>query len=318
MSLHVVVGAGPVGSVIACLLAGRGDQVRLVTRSGSGPEHPGIDRRKADATDPEALARLADGAAVLYHCAGPAYHRWLTEFPPLSAAVLRAAEMTGAVLISAGNLYGYGLVAGPITEDLPVRPNSAKGRVRAGLWAAQLAAHTAGRVRTAEVRGSDYLGAGAQTFFTIMVLPAVLKERRALAPADLDAPHSWTYTGDMARTMIAAGADESAWGRAWHAPTPPPVSVRTLAARAATLAGAAPARIGRVPSPLLRLAGLFSPGARELPEMRYQFDRPFVLDSTAAQQAFNLVPASTDEALGETIRAMKATAQRADHELSPV
>jgi hypothetical protein len=52
--------------------------------------------------------------------------------------------------------------------------------------------------------------------------------------------------------------------------------------------------------------------------MRYQFDRPFVLDSTAAQQAFNLVPASTDEALGETIRAMKATAQRADHELSPV
>ena len=95
MSLHVVVGAGPVGSAIACLLAGRGDQVRLVTRSGSGPEHPGIDRRKADATDPEALARLADGAAVLYHCAGPAYHRWPTEFPPLSAAVLQAAEMTG-------------------------------------------------------------------------------------------------------------------------------------------------------------------------------------------------------------------------------
>src|SRR5258708_2758612 len=108
MSLHVVVAAGPVGSAIACLLAGRGD---------------------------------------------------------------------------------------------PARPHSAKGRVRAGLWAAQLAAHTAGRVRTAEVRGSDYLGAGAQTFFTIMVLPAVLKERRALAPADLDAPHSWTYTDDMARTM---------------------------------------------------------------------------------------------------------------------
>ena len=58
MSLHVVVGAGPVGSAIACLLADRGDQVRLVTRSGSGPEHPGIDRRTADATDPEALARV--------------------------------------------------------------------------------------------------------------------------------------------------------------------------------------------------------------------------------------------------------------------
>jgi hypothetical protein len=61
-----------------------------------------------------------------------------------------------------------------------------------------------------------------------------------------------------------------------------------------------------MPSPLLRLAGLFNPGAHEILEMRYQFDRPFILDSTAAQQAFNLVPASTDEALRETIDAMRA------------
>ena len=59
---------------------------------------------------------------------------------------------------------------------------------------------------------------------------------------------------------------------------------------------------------LLRLAGLVSPGARQIPEILYQFDRPFVLDSTAAQKAFNLTPAPTDQALGETIRAMKATA----------
>ncbi|WP_422935286.1 NAD-dependent epimerase/dehydratase family protein [Sinomonas sp. P47F7] len=310
MSLHVVVGAGPVGTAVARLLAERGEQVRLVTRSGSGPEYPGIDRRAASAADPEALARLADGASVLYQCAAPAYHRWLAEFPPLSAAVVRAAELTGAVLISAGNLYSYGEVAGPMTEDLPARPNSAKGRIRAGMWAAQLEAHTAGRIRTAEVRGSDYLGAGAQTTFTIMVLPAVLKGRLALVPADLDAPHSWTYVGDMARTMMAVGADESAWGRAWHAVTPPPVSVRDLAARAATLAGTAPARLGRMPLGVLRLAGLFSPGARELPEMQYQFDRPFVLDSTAAQRAFRLAPTPTDEALGETIRAMTAADRR--------
>jgi len=306
--MYVIVGAGPVGSAIARQLAARGDQVRLITRSGSGPEHPGIQRLRADATDPEALARHTSGASVLYHCAQPAYHRWVAEFPPLGAAILRAAEMTGAVLVSAGNLYGYGLVTGSITEDLPVQPNSRKGRVRAGLWAAQLAAHTAGKVRTAEVRGSDYLGAGAQTIFTIMVLPAVLSGRRAYAPADLDAPHSWTATDDMARTMIAVGASESAWGRAWHAPTPPPVCFRALAARAADLAGTAPARIGRMPTALLRLAGLASAGARQIPEVLYQFDRPFILDSTAAQRAFNLTPVSTDEALGETIRALKSAA----------
>ncbi len=36
--LHVVVGAGPVGSAVAEILAERGHRVRVVTRSGSGPE----------------------------------------------------------------------------------------------------------------------------------------------------------------------------------------------------------------------------------------------------------------------------------------
>jgi 2-polyprenyl-6-methoxyphenol hydroxylase-like FAD-dependent oxidoreductase len=36
MALHVIVGAGPVGSATAALLAGRGEQVRVITRSGTG------------------------------------------------------------------------------------------------------------------------------------------------------------------------------------------------------------------------------------------------------------------------------------------
>ncbi|MEZ0091123.1 NAD-dependent epimerase/dehydratase family protein [Streptacidiphilus sp. EB129] len=303
MSLHVIVGAGPVGSATALLLAERGDEVRLITRSGSGPEHPGVERVKADATDPEALIRLATRATALYHCAQPAYHRWAAEFPALNASILRAAEATGAVLVSIGNLYLYGQVDGPMTEDLPARPNSVKGRVRAELWAAQLAAHDAGRIRAAEIRGSDYLGAGVVSSFTVMVLPAVLRGRRALAPADVDSPHSWTYTGDMARALVAVADDESAWGRAWHAPTPPPRSIRQLADLAATMADAPAARTGRMPTALLRLAGLFSADAREIPEVRYQFDHPFVLDSTQAQQAFGLTPTPTEDALRETVMA---------------
>ncbi|MDH6575463.1 NAD-dependent epimerase/dehydratase family protein [Kitasatospora sp. MAP5-34] len=308
MSLHVIVGAGPVGSATARLLADRGDEVRLITRSGSGPVHPGIERVRADATDPEALIRLAARATAIHHCAQPPYHRWTTEFPPLNASILRAAEVTGAVLVSVGNLYLYGLVDGPMTEDLPARPNSAKGRVRAELWAAQLAAHDSGRIRTAEVRGSDYLGAGVVSSFTVMVLPAVLRGRRALAPADVEAPHSWTYTGDMARTLVAVADDESAWGRPWHAPTPPPRSIRELADLTATLAAAPAARTSRMPTALLRLAGLFSAEAREIPEVRYQFDHPFVVDSSRAQEAFALTPTPTEDALRETVTAARAAA----------
>ncbi|GAA2069465.1 NAD-dependent epimerase/dehydratase family protein [Streptomyces albiaxialis] len=310
MSLHVIVGAGPVGSATARILADRGEQVRLLTRGGGGPEAAGIERVAADATDPDVLARHAEGAVALYSCAGPAYHRWPTEWPPLGAALIRAAEATGTVLVTTGNLYGYGQVDAPMTEQLPLRPNSVKGEVRAKLWADALAAHQAGRIRTAEVRGSDYLGAGANTPFTVMVLPKVLAGRRAAVPADLDAPHSWTYVGDVARTLIAVAGDDGAWGRAWHVPTAPPLSVRALAARAAELTGAPSAKVAAMPAVALRIAGAFNPAARELVEVQYQLRRPFVLDSSAATAAFGIDPTPTDDALRETIDALPTKTTR--------
>ncbi|WP_280346129.1 NAD-dependent epimerase/dehydratase family protein [Nocardia abscessus] len=306
MSLYVVIGAGPVGSATAESLAARGAQVRVITRRGIGPDHPLIERIAADATDAAALARHCKGADVVFQCAQPPYHRWATDFPPLAAAALQAAEATGAALLSVGNLYGYGQVDGPISEGHPLRPNSVKGRVRAELWAEALAAHRAGRVRVAEVRGSDYLGAGAKSAFTMVALPAVLSGRRALFPADPDAAHSWTDVTDTARTLVAVADDENAWGRAWHTPTAPPVSVRELAGLAATVADAPPARVSRMPAAMLWAAGLFDANAREMREMRYQFDRPFVLDSSAATAAFGIEPTPTVESLRATITALRA------------
>ncbi|MEV6320677.1 NAD-dependent epimerase/dehydratase family protein [Nocardia sp. NPDC051787] len=306
MSLHVVIGAGPVGSATAQLLAARGDRVRLITRSGSGPGHPLVERIAADATDAAVLSRHCAGAGVVFQCAQPPYHRWITDFPPLAAAALHAAEATGAGLLSVGNLYGYGQVDGPITERQPLRPNSEKGRVRAELWGQAHAAHEAGRIRTAEVRGSDYLGAGAKSVFTAIALPALLAGRRVLFPADLDAAHSWTDVGDTARTLVAVADDENAWGRAWHTPTAPPMSIRELAELAATVAGASSARVRRMPAAMLWAAGLFDPDARELPELRYQFDRPFVIDSSAATAEFGIEPTPTADALRATIAAFRA------------
>jgi nucleoside-diphosphate-sugar epimerase len=301
MDVQLVIGAGAIGSATAQLLAERGERVRLVTRSGRGPEHPAIERVAADASDPNVLSRLAEGVAVIYSCAGPAYPRWATDWPPLAAALLRAAETSGALLITTGNLYGYGAVDGPMTENLPLRPNTEKGRVRVQIWREALEAHQADRIRTAEVRGSDYLGAGAVTPMTLLVLPKVLAGKRAAAPADLDAPHSWTYTGDVARTHLAVAADAGSWGRAWHVPTGPPKSFREVATRAAELAGAPAPRLSAMPYPMLWIGGLFNPMARAARETQYQFRKPFELDSSAATAAFGITPTSLDDALHETI-----------------
>ena len=108
MDVQLVIGAGAIGTATAQLLAERGQRVRLVTRRGGGPEHPAIERVAADASDPDGLSRLAEGAGVIYSCAGPAYPRWVTDWPPLAVALLRAAQTSGALLVTTGNLYGYG------------------------------------------------------------------------------------------------------------------------------------------------------------------------------------------------------------------
>ncbi|MFI2649392.1 NAD-dependent epimerase/dehydratase family protein [Micromonospora fulviviridis] len=304
MALHVIVGAGPVGTATARLLAERGERVRVVTRRGTGPAHPAIERIAADAADAERLTALTEGAAALYNCANPAYHRWPLDWPPLAAALLTAAERTGAVLATVGNLYGYGPVDAPMTEATPLAATGTKGRVRNRMWADALAAHRAGRARITEVRGSDYVGAEG-TSLAMMVLPRVLAGQRVFLPVDWDAPHTWTYIPDVARALVAAATDERAWGRAWHVPSAPAVSMRDLAGRAAALVGAPAPRLTRMPYPVLWVAGLANPFARELRETAYQFDRPYVLDSTAATATLGVEATPLDRVVKETVAALR-------------
>jgi nucleoside-diphosphate-sugar epimerase len=295
MSLHVIVGAGPVGSATASLLAERGEQVRVVTRHGSGPQHPAIERVAADATDASRLSTLADGAAVLYNCASPLYHRWFTDWPPLASALLTAAERSGAVLATASNLYGYGPVDGPITAATPLAATQPKLRLRAQMWRDALAAHEAGRIRVTEVRGSDYIE--ANSIFSVVLAKPLLAGKRGYVPAALDVPHSWTSIADVAKTLVTAAGTERARGQAWLVPTNPPLTVREISTRFTTLAGTPAPKLTSLPYAVLWTSGLFSPTLRELRITNYQWTRPFVLDASRTEQEFGLTPTPIDQAL---------------------
>lgn len=308
MSLHVVVGAGPVGSGTAQLLAEAGHRVRLVSRSGRNPHpNPRIEPVSADATDAAGLAELARGAAALYNCANPPYARWPTDWPPIADALLRVAEQAGAVLVTMSNLYGYGPlngpVTGPLTEDTPLAATGRKGRVRAGMWIDALAAHRAGRARVTEARAADFFGPQATRHAMLgdrFVRP-VLAGRPAYVLGDPDAPHTWSYLPDVAAAMAILGTDSRAWGRAWHVPSPPAMSQREVARRLADLAGVRNPRLRRIPNPALRAVGLFSPTVREFQEVRHQFVRPFEMDSSAFTATFGMPPTPMDEALKATV-----------------
>src|SRR3954463_11612524 len=185
MALHVIVGKGPVGMTTAEELVSRGHEVRVLSRSGRRSTGT-VEHRRVDATDADALTVAADGAAALYNAVNPAYHRWATDWPPVAAALLNAAERTGAVLVTMGNLYGYGRPAGPMTPDSPLAATDTKGRVRARMWAEALAAHEAGRVRVTEARAADFVEpqVPADHSHLMRQLPALRAGRRAWVVGD--------------------------------------------------------------------------------------------------------------------------------------
>jgi len=307
--LSLVIGAGVIGSEVAGVLAKRGDRVSVVSRRGSGPA--GV---AADAADAGAMARLAEGASVIYNCVNPPYHRWPADWPPIAASVLAAAERSGAVLVTLSNLYGYGpavsggAVSGgydeahPMTEATALAATGRKGRVRARVWQDALAAHQAGRVRVAEVRAADFIGPGAQSALGERIVRRVRLGKGVFVLGRADRPHTWSFTGDVAGMLVTAGSDPGAWGRAWHVPSNEPRSQRQVIDDLARAAGVGQVRVGEIPSAVLRGMGLLSPLMRELRETEYQFRDDFVMDSTAAQAAFGLKPTPWEEIIAETVR----------------
>jgi nucleoside-diphosphate-sugar epimerase len=314
MALHVIVGKGPVGTTTADLLAARGHRVRVLSRSG-GTSTDAVEHRRVDATDADALAAAADGAAALYNAVNPAYHRWATDWPPVATALLTAAERTGAVLVTMSNLYVYGAPTGPMSPGSPLAATDRKGRVRIAMWREALAAHEAGRVRMTEARAADFVGpqVPAEHSHLVRQLPALRRGRRAWVVGDPDVLRSWAYLPDVAATLATLGTDERALGRAWHVPSAPPRSQRqALADLAAALSSPAhparPVRVSRIPWSVLRGIGLVSPMMREIVDVRHQFDREYVIDASATTATFGLAPTPWDEVVAATAAAVPATA----------
>lgn len=283
---RVVLGAGPIGLAVARHLADAGHEVTLVTRQGRPTGIAGVRSRAADLTDRAAAIAACAGAATVFHCAAPPYHRWPEEFPALQENILQASARAGAVLVVVENLYGYG-VAGTLTEDLPLAATTRKGRVRADLTRRLFAAHAAGEVRAVVGRASDFVGAGVTaSSLGDRVWPRLLSGKPVDWFGDPDAVHSFTHVPDLACALVRLASGETAWGRAWHVPSPRPRTPRDILAEAAELAGVPVPKLRQTPVWLLRAAGVFVPAARELPEMSYSFAQPFIMDHAAYDAAF--------------------------------
>ena len=262
-----------------------------------------------DAGDAGFAERAARNADVVYQVLNPGYDRWVSDFPSLQAGVLAGAVAAGARLVSLDNVYLYGRPDGhPFTEDHPSTPCTRKGRVRARMAADLLAAHHAGHVEVTIGRASDYFGpgGGAQSPLGDRVMRPALAGGTARVLGDPDQLHTYTFLPDIAEGLAVLGEHPDAPGQVWHLPNDAHTrTTRQILDSAYLLAGHNHARVRAVPAAVLRLVGLVNRPAGELVEMLYEFQEPFIVDSTRITTRLGVRPTSLEEALTATLNSYR-------------
>lgn len=300
----LIIGAGPIGTAVARQLAESGNSVRLGTRSGSGPQHPRIELVRLDARDRAQVARAADGCDVIAHCMHAPYaaRAWQELLPAAERSVLAAAADSGAVVVFPESLYAFDAANLPIGETTPIVADSGKRGVRTEL----LRARAASGVTCRSVVASDYFGpgAGANAHAGDRMTGPVLTGTTARPLGSADQPHSFTYLPDLAAAMVRAAELPGQGHRLLFAPTAPALTQRELLAAYAEAAGRPMPRVAPLRPRLVRAVGTIHSGTRELAEMLYQFDRPFVMDSSASERELALGPTPIPRAAAQTMAAL--------------
>jgi nucleoside-diphosphate-sugar epimerase len=303
--LYTILGAGGIiADGLATTLVANQKQVRLVSRS---PKSIGgiTDLVKADITDYEQTKNAVKGSAIVFLTAGLKYDIkvWSDAWPKIMTNVINACKEAGAKLIFFDNVYSYGLVNGPMKEDTPYHPSSKKGTIRAAIATQLQNEIKAGNITATIARAADFYGPGADKtgFLNILIIDKFKKNSTPMWLGKDDQTHSYTFTPDAANGLYLLSQDDTSWNQVWHLPTANPAPdgkgyVNMIAAQM----GVKPKHM-KLGSFMLTLSGLFDGTIREIKEMLYQNNYPYILDSSKFEKHFNVKPTPYEEGIRLTL-----------------
>lgn len=300
--LTILGAGGAIGDSLFQELSAREESIRLVSRNPQS--HPGAETVSADLANPDDALRAVSGSRIAFLVAGLKYdiNVWRDLWPRIMRNVIEACKRSQTKLVFFDNVYMYGKVDGPMSEETPFRPCSRKGEVRAEIVTALLNEIKAGSITALIARAPDFYGSNVRTAIpNVLVFDKFAKGERAMWPVNDSVKHSFTYTPDAAHSLVLLADSEHAWNQTWHVPTAPdPLTGKEFISLAANAFGTQP-KYFVLPSPLMWLAGWFDSNIRELHEMLYQYESDYIFDSTKFTNAFPFQPTP----YAEGIRAAK-------------
>jgi len=305
--MYTILGAGgPVANALTRELTNNNEAIRLVSRKEIKTSGT-TTWQKADLLSRQEVSAAVKGSDVVYLTAGLVYDKdiWRQQWPVIMQNVMNAVKDAGARLIFFDNIYMYGLVNGPITEETPYHPVSVKGEIRAGIAEKLMDEVKAGNINATIARGADFYGVeNMNSFLDMMVIDKYAHNQRAQWIGDVEKLHNFSYIPDMGRAMYLLGQNPESDNQVWHMPTAKPLTGKQFIEMVAKIYGVEP-KYFAIKKFMMQLAGLFDKITKEMVEMYYQYDHDYNFNSDKFEKAFNFKPTTYEDGikqLSQTIR----------------
>ncbi len=303
MALHTILGAnGTIATELIPILQSNEQQLRLVSRNPKSV--PGAETMRGDVLNREEVFQVVKGSDIVYLLVGLDYNRkvWEASWPVIMRNTIDACKASGSKLIFFDNVYMYGRVQGKMTESTPFKPDSIKGRIRAGVAEMLIKEIQAGTLQAIIARAADFYGprTTATSVASIMIFDKMKKGKTAQWFVNARQPHSFTYTPDAAKALYMLATSDSAYGQTWHLPTAHPALTGTEFVSIAAKYMHAKDKVQVLPKWLIGFIGIFVPIMKELGEMTYQNEYPYEFDSSKFQKAFQFTPTPYEEGIKAT------------------
>ena len=309
--LHTVLGArGAIGSCLVRELLNKDQDVRMVSRTSFNIGT--INSICVDLLSLTDTVEVLKNSDVAYLCAGLAYNTkvWQNDWPIVMNNVISACKENNTKLIFFDNVYMYGKVEGRMTEDLPYNPCSKKGEVRARIAHDLETEMKNGSIKAAIARSADLYGPyiSDNSIPHVMVFRPLLYDKKADWLINENIPHSFTYTIDTANAMYRLSQDDDSYGQIWHLPTcSPPLTGKEFIELAAAELNCS-AKFTTINKIFMWIGGLLNPIVKETVEMAYQYEYPYIFDSSKYENRYNLLPTSYKYGVKDTFSFLKKIA----------
>jgi nucleoside-diphosphate-sugar epimerase len=308
--MHTILGdGGAVANALTRELMTTNETIRLVSRKPVKITGKNITWQKADLLNYDEVLSAAQGSTVIYLVAGLVYDKdiWKAQWPVVMQNVINATKATGARLIFFDNVYMYGLVNGPMKEDTPYHPNSAKGETRAGIATMLMDEVKAGNIRATIARAPDFYGTDSlNSFVDMMVLTKYAAKQTAQWIGNPEKKHNFIYIPDAGKAMFLLGQNPDSDNQVWHLPTAPAITGKQFIDIAARVYKVKP-KFMRISKFMLWLIGLFQKVVMGTVEMYYQYNHDYIFDSSKFEKAFNFKPTSYEDGLKDLSQTLYKT-----------